>query len=49
MNRWKITIQPVSREELSVKLLLALFLSSKEGESAWMEGLEFLDDLDQSV
>lgn len=48
-NLWKITIQPVSREELDVELLLTLFLSAKEGENAWMDGLESSDDLDQSV
>ena len=48
-NLWKITIQPVSREELDVELLLTLFLSVKEGENAWMDGFESSDDLDQSV
>ena len=48
-NLWKITIQPVSLEELDVKLLLTLFLSAEEGENAWKDGLEFSDDLDQSV
>ena len=48
-NFRKITIQPVSREELDVELLLTLFLSAKEGENAWMDGLKSSDDLDQSV
>ena len=44
-----MTIQPVSPEELDVKLLLTLFLSAKEGKNAWIDGLEFSDDLDQLV
>lgn len=48
-NLWETTIQPVSREELDVKLLSTLFLSAEEGENAWVDGFEFSDGLDQSM